>query len=174
MFEGKRGLKIAIYVKEFSEKEKRLFPDKDQMKICKEFIQSQTKGVLVKEYYDNYTKCGCLPMFNQMIEDGKENRFDMIITHEAERFGKDVVEAYQEAMKLLDNGIGVRFIENDIFTKESLGILKLEIMAQMLEKKKHLQSERVRDGLRRKKRMRNWFIQNNAKLHIGQVAVVSL
>lgn len=48
MFEGKRGLKIAIYVKGFSEKEKRLFPDKDQMKICKEFIQSQTKGVLVK------------------------------------------------------------------------------------------------------------------------------
>ena len=27
MFEGKRGLKIAIYVKGFSEKEKRLFPD---------------------------------------------------------------------------------------------------------------------------------------------------
>ena len=42
-------------------------------------------------------------------------------------------------------------LENDIFTKESLGILKLEIMAQMLEKKKHLQSERVRDGLRKKK-----------------------
>ena len=59
MFEGKRGLKIAIYVKGFSEKEKRLFPDKDQMKICKEFIHSQTKGVLVKEYYDNYTKGGC-------------------------------------------------------------------------------------------------------------------
>ena len=71
MFEGKRGLRIAIYVKGFSEKEKRLFPDKDQMKICKEFIQSQTKGVLVKEYYDNYTKGGCLPMFNQMIEDGE-------------------------------------------------------------------------------------------------------
>lgn len=66
MFEGKRGLKIAIYVKGFSEKEKRLFPDKDQMKICKEFIHSQTKGVLVKEYYDNYTKGGYLPMFKDM------------------------------------------------------------------------------------------------------------
>ena len=151
MFEEKRRLKIAIYVKGFFEKEKRLFPDKDQMKICKEFIQSQTKGVLVKEYYDNYTKGGHLPMFNQMIEDGKENRFDMIITNEVERFGKDAVEAYQESMKLLNYGIGVRFIENDIFTKESLGVLKLEIMAQMLEKKKNLQSEHVRDGLRRKK-----------------------
>ena len=30
MFEGKRGLKIAIYVKGFSEKEKRLFPDCNQ------------------------------------------------------------------------------------------------------------------------------------------------
>lgn len=90
-------------------------------------------------------------MFNQMIEDGKENRFDMIITNEVERFGKDAVEVYQESMKLLNYGIGVRFIENDIFTKESLGVLKLEIMAQMLEKKKNLQSERVRDGLRRKK-----------------------
>lgn len=147
MFEEKRGLKVAIYVKGFSEREKRLFPDKDQMKICKEFIQSQTKGVLVKEYYDNYTKGGHLPMFNQMIKDGKENRFDMIITHEVERFGKDAVEAYQESMKLLNYGIGVRFIENDIFTKESLGVLKLEIMAQMLEKKKNLQSKRVRDGL---------------------------
>lgn len=151
MFGEKRGLKVAIYVKGFSEREKRLFPDKDQMKICKEFIQSQTKGVLVKEYYDNYTKGGHLPMFNQMIKDGKENRFDMIITHEVERFGKDAVEAYQESMKLLNYGIGVRFIENDIFTKESLGVLKLEIMAQMLEKKKNLQSKRVRDGLRRKK-----------------------
>lgn len=151
MFEEKRGLKVAIYVKGFSEREKRLFPDKDQMRICKEFIQSQTKGVLVKKYYNNYTKGGHLPMFNQMIKDGKENRFDMIITHEVERFGKDAVEAYQESMKLLNYGIGVRFIENDIFTKESLGVLKLEIMAQMLEKKKNLQSKRVRDGLRRKK-----------------------
>lgn len=151
IFEEKRGLKVAIYVKGFSEREKRLFPDKDQMRICKEFIQSQTKGVLVKKYYNNYTKGGHLPMFNQMIKDGKENRFDMIITHEVERFGKDAVEAYQESMKLLNYGIGVRFIENDIFTKESLGVLKLEIMAQMLEKKKNLQSKRVRDGLRRKK-----------------------
>ena len=151
MFEEKRGLKVAIYVKGFSEREKRLFPDKEQMRICKEFIQSQTKGVLVKKYYNNYTKGGHLPMFNQMIKDGKENRFDMIITHEVERFGKDAVEAYQESMKLLNYGIGVRFIENDIFTKESLGVLKLEIMAQMLEKKKNLQSKRVRDGLRRKK-----------------------
>ena len=36
MFEEKRGLKIVIYVKGFSEKEKRLFPDRNQMKICKE------------------------------------------------------------------------------------------------------------------------------------------
>lgn len=45
------------------------------MKICKEFIQLQTKGVFVKEYYDNYTKGGHLPMFNQMIKDGKEKEF---------------------------------------------------------------------------------------------------
>ena len=76
MFEEKRGLKVAIYVKGFSEREKRLFPDKDQMRICKEFIQSQTKGVLVKKYYNNYTKGGHLPMFNQMIKDGKEKNLN--------------------------------------------------------------------------------------------------
>lgn len=150
MFEEKRELKIAIYVKGLSEREKKLFPDKEPMKICKEFIQSQIGESLVKEYYDNYSKRGYLPMLNQMIEDGKENRFDMIITHEAERFGKNVMEAYQNAMNLLNYGVGVIFIENDILTKEPMGILKLEIMAQMLEKKKKLQSERVRDGLKRK------------------------
>lgn len=87
-------------------------------------------------------------MLNQMIEDGKENRFDIIIIPEAEQFGKKVMKACQNEMNLLNYGVGVIFIENDIFTKESMRILKLEIMAQMLAKKKKLQSERAQDGLK--------------------------
>ena len=62
---------------------------------------------------------------------------------------------YSELLQLAKgwgNSVYDRFnIWRLLFTKESLGVLKLEIMAQMLEKKKNLQSKRVRDGLRRKK-----------------------
>lgn len=53
--------------------------------------------------------------------------------------------------KLLVLGIGIVLIENDINAKDSVGILKLEIMAQMLENKKRLQSERIKEGLKKKR-----------------------
>lgn len=59
---------------------------------------------------------------------------------EAERFGKNAVSAYGSAQKFLEDGVGIRFVENDIFTKNPTELLKLEIMAKMLQKKKERQS----------------------------------
>lgn len=75
----------------------------------------------------------------------------MIITPEAERFGKDAIAAYELSQKLLEYGVGIQFVENQIFTKNPMELLKLEIMAQMLQKKKERQSECIKIGIKKKK-----------------------
>jgi|GEM_PF-4572908 len=151
MFNGENGLKVAIYVKEFSRKESELFSDKNQMRICQEFIKIHKEWIMFKEYHDEYSKKINLPQLEKLLTDGEERQLDWVITSEAERFGKDVEAAYQNSKKLLGLGIGVIFIKDDINTKELIGMMKLGIMSQMSKSKKQLQSERIKEGLKKKR-----------------------
>ena len=161
MLSGTGRLKVAIYVKEFSKKESELFPDRKAREMCKAFIQNQKQWRTVREYCDDYSKSNDLLQLKKLIVEGGEGQFDLVITSEAGRFGEDVGVAYQNAKKLLSLGIGTIFIADDINTRHSVGMLKLEIMAQMLESKKRLQSERVKEGLRKKRKKQEKEIDVN-------------
>ncbi len=100
---------------------------------------------------DNYSRKLACPQLNQLIKDAENGKLDLIITPEAERFGKDAISAYELSQKFLEYGVGIKFVENQIFTKNPMELLKLEIMAQMLQKKKERQSECIKIGIKKKK-----------------------
>nr|WP_288977410.1 recombinase family protein [uncultured Blautia sp.] len=141
------NIRVAVYVRKFSEKETLLFPKRNQEEVCTKVIGDNNDWNLLHIYQDeNYTHKSGYPQLNQLIKDAENGELDLIITPEAERFGKDAISA----QKLLEYGVGIRFIENDIFTKNSMELLKLEIMAQMLQKKKERQSECIKIGIKKK------------------------
>lgn len=110
---------------------------------------------MIQIYQDNNCshKSAC-PQLNQLIKDAENGKLDLIITSEAERFEKDAISAYKLSQKLLEYGVGIRFVENDIFTKNPMEFLKLEIMAQTLQKKKECQSEYIEIEIKKQEKER--------------------
>lgn len=128
-----------------------LFQERNQEEICTKIIGANEDWNLVGIYQDEYcSHKSTYPQLNQLIKDVENGKLDLIITSEAERFGKNAVSAYGLVQKLLEDGVGIRFVENDIFTKNPMELLKLEIMAQMLQKKKERQSECIKIGIKKK------------------------
>ena len=146
------NIRVAIYVRKFSEKETLLFPERNQEEICTKIIDANDNWNLIQIYQDdNYSRKSACPQLNQLIKDAENGKLDLILTPEVERFGKDAISAYELSQKLLAYGVGIKFVENQIFTKNLMELLKLEIMAQMLQKKKEYQSECVKIGIKKKK-----------------------
>lgn len=146
------NIRVAVYVRKFSEKETMLFPEKNQEEICTKIISANDNWNLIRIYQDdNCSHKSICPQLNQLIRDAENGKIDLIITPEAERFGKDAVSAYELSQKLLEYGVGIKFVENKIFTKNQMELLKLRIMVQMLQKKKEHQSECIKIGIKKKK-----------------------
>ena len=146
------NIRVTIYVRKFSEKETLLFPERNQEEICKKIISANDNWNLIQIYQDdNCSQRSACPQLNQLIKDAENGKLGLIITPEAERFGKDAISAYELSKKFLEYGVGIQFVENQIFTKNPMELLKLEIMAQMLQKKKERQSECIKIGMKKKK-----------------------
>lgn len=146
-------IRVAVYVRMFSKKETLLFPERNQEEVCTKIIGANDDWNLVQIYQDEYCPHKLVyPQFNQLIRDVEDGKIDLIITSEAERFGKNAISAYGLAQKFLENGVGIRFLENDIFTMNPMELMKLEIMAQMLQKKKERQSECIKLGIKKKQK----------------------
>lgn len=146
------NIRVEVYVKKFSEKEAMLFPEKNQEEICTKIISVNDNWKLIQIYQDNNcSQKSICSQFDQLIRDAENGKIDLIITPEAEQFGKDAISAYELSQKLLEYGVGIQFVENQIFTKNPMELLKLEIMAQILQKKKEHQSECIKIGIKKKK-----------------------
>lgn len=149
------NIRVAVYVRKFSKKETLLFPERNQEEICTKVIGANDNWNLIQIYQDdNCSQRSTCPQLNQLIGDAENGQIDLIITPEAERFGKDAISAYELSQRILEYGVGIKFVENQIFTKNPMELLKLEIMAQMLQKKKAHQSECIKIGTKKKEKER--------------------
>lgn len=106
---------VYVYVRKFSEKETMLFPEKNQEEICIKIISANDNWNLIQIYQDdNYSRKSACPQLNQLIKDAENGKLDLIITPEAERFGKDAIAAYELSQKLLEYGVGIQFVEMEL------------------------------------------------------------
>ncbi len=84
------NIRVAVYVRKFSEKETMLFPERNQEEICTKVIGANDNWNMIQIYQDdNCSHKSACPQFNQLIRDAENGQIDLIITPEAEWFGKD-------------------------------------------------------------------------------------
>lgn len=87
--------------------------------------------------------------FMRMIEDGKKDKFDLIITKEISRFSRNTLDSIKYTRELLMNGVAVLFVNDNINTALPDSELRLTIMASMAQDEIRRLSERVKFGMYR-------------------------
>ena len=86
------------------------------------------------------------PSFLRMIEDAKKGKFDLIVTREVCRFARNTVDTLVTTRELKNLGIEVYFVEDNIWTMDGDGELRLTIMATLAQEESRKVSERVKAG----------------------------
>lgn len=87
--------------------------------------------------------------FMKMIEDARNDQFDLIITKEISRFSRNTLDSIKYTRELLSYGVAVLFVNDNINTVMPDSELRLTIMASMAQDEIRRLSERVKFGMNR-------------------------
>ena len=74
------------------------------------------------------------PSFLRMIEDAKSGKFDLIVTREVCRFARNTVDTLNFTRELKNIGVEVYFVEDNIWTMDGDGELRLSLMTTLAQK----------------------------------------
>ena len=83
----------------------------------------------------------------KMIKDAKEDKFDLIITKEISRFSRNTLDSIKYTRELLNYGVAVLFINDNINTLYPDSELRLTIMASLAQDEIRRLSERIKFGM---------------------------
>lgn len=86
------------------------------------------------------------PSFLKMLEDARAGMFDLIVTREVCRFARNTVDTLVVTRELKNLGIEVYFVDDNIWTMDGDGELRLTIMATLAQEESRKVSERVKAG----------------------------
>ena len=86
------------------------------------------------------------PAFLRMIEDAHDGQFDLIVTREVCRFARNTVDTLSYTRELRNANVEVYFVEDNIWTMDGDGELRLSLMATLAQDESRKISERVRAG----------------------------
>lgn len=146
------NLRVTFYARVSTDKDEQLNSLHNQIGFYKEFIEKCPNWTYVEGYYDEgITGTSALKRENflRMIEDGKKDRFDLIITKEISRFSRSTLDSIKYTQELLSAGIGVFFQSDNINTLHSDSELRLTIMSSIAQDEVRKLSERVKFGFKR-------------------------
>ena len=105
--------------------------------ICERYIDEGITGTQAKKR----------PAFLKMIEDAKRGKFDLIVTREVCRFARRMfVDTLVVTRELKGIGVEVFFIDDNIWTMDGDGELRLSLMATLAQEESRKTSERVKAG----------------------------
>lgn len=141
--------KVAIYGRVSTEHEAQLSAFENQQVWYEGIAQQHNDWVIVDRYYDEGitgTAAQKRPAFMQMLQDAYKGKFDLIVTREVCRFARNTVDTLTVTRELSRLGIEVYFIQDNIWTMDGDGELRLTIMATLAQEESRKISERVRAG----------------------------
>lgn len=141
--------KIVFYGRVSTEHEAQLSALENQMQWYDDQLKRHENWTLVNRYIDKGitgTMAKKRPAFMKMIEDAKKGGFDLIVTREVCRFARNTVDTLEYTRKLKKKGIEVYFVDDNIWTYDPDGELRLTIMAALAQEESRKDSERVKAG----------------------------
>ena len=145
-------LKVTYYARVSTEKEEQLHSLDNQITYFKEYIKSNKNWQYIDGYIDEGitgTSSKKRDNFMRMIEDGKNKKFDLIVTKEVSRFSRDTIDSLLYTRKLLEYDVCVYFTSDNIITASNDGELRLTIMSSMAQDEVRKLSERTKFGFKR-------------------------
>lgn len=145
-------LRVTYYSRVSTYHEEQRKSLKNQIDHFSDMINSNNNWIFVQGYVDegiSGTTDVKRDNFMKMIEDAKNNLFDLIITKEISRFSRNTLDSISYTRKLLSYGVAVLFVNDNINTALPDSELRLTIMACMAQDEIRRLSERVKFGMNR-------------------------
>ena len=142
-------LRVTFYARVSSESDEQLNSLGNQISYYDDLIKRNTKWTFVQGYIDegiSGISTKKRENFHQMIKDGKDGKFDLIITKEITRFARNTLDCISFTRELLSAGVGV-FLQNDnINTLDEDSELRLTIMSGIAQDELRKLSSRIKFG----------------------------
>ena len=153
--------RAVIYGRASTEHEAQVKALQNQMQWYDDVARFHPQWNVINRYIDQGitgTQVYKRDAFMQMMEDAKQHKFDLIVTREVCRFARNTVDALVCVRQLAAMGIEVYFVNDNIWTLDGDGELRLTIMATMAQEESRKISERSLAGQRvsREKRRPLW------------------
>ena len=149
LLDRNRPRKVVFYGRVSTEHEAQLSALENQMQWYEDIAKRYPNWQVVDKYIDEGitgTQAKKRPAFMKMIADAEMKKFDLIVTREVCRFARNTVDTltHTRALKTLD--IEVFFVDDNIWTMDGDGELRLTIMATLAQEESRKVSERVKAG----------------------------
>ena len=148
-FDRNRQRSVVFYGRVSTEHEAQLSALENQMQWYEDQAKYHPNWTVIKSYIDRGitgTQAKKRPAFMEMLNDAKYHKFDLIVTREVCRFARNTVDTLVITRQLKEIGIEVYFVEDNIWTMDNDGELRLTIMATLAQEESRKTSERVRAG----------------------------
>ena len=145
--------RVAIYVRVSTDDIRQTTSYELQKRYYEEFVDRHPNWTLVNIYADegiSGTSLKHRDAFNQMIEDSKQGKIDMIITKSVSRFARNVEDFIGAVRNLaeLRPHVGVFFESEAIFSLNDDSQMALTFQATMGEEESHIRSRSMEASLR--------------------------
>ena len=88
--------------------------------------------------------------FNQLMNDCRDGKIDMVLTKSISRFGRNTVDTLNAIRELKSNGIGVYFEKEQIWTLDSKGEFIITLMSSLAQEESRSMSENILWAVRKR------------------------
>ena len=145
-------LKVCFYARVSTDKDEQLHSLSAQVSFFNDYISKVPNWHFIGSYIDegiSGTQVKKREEFLRMIEDAKKHKFDLILTKEISRFSRSTLDSIKYTQELLQNGVGVYFLNDNINTILPDSELRLTMMSSIAQDEVRRLSERVSFGMKR-------------------------
>lgn len=158
-------IKVTYYVRVSTLKEEQDSSVEHQIEHFDKMIKEHPNWTYIKGYVDRVRgeSAANRENFMRMIEDGKNGKFDLILTKEVSRFARNTIDSLTYTRELLRNGVGVFFQNDNINTVDSDAEFRLTIMASIAQDEVRKLSERVKFG--HKQSIQKGVVMGNSRIY---------
>lgn len=145
-------LRVCFYARVSTDKDEQLHSLSAQVSFFNDYISKVPNWRFIGSYIDegiSGTSVKKREEFLRMIEDAKNHKFDLILSKEISRFSRSTLDSIKYTEELLQNGVGVYFLNDNINTILPDSELRLTIMSSIAQDEVRKLSERVSFGMKR-------------------------
>lgn len=145
-------LNVCYYARVSTDKIEQINSINNQKKYFEDYIKGNPNWNLVNSYIDegiSGIKVKNRLSFIKMIEDAKKGKIDLILTKEISRFSRNTLDSIKYTRELLNYGVIVYFLSDNINTISEDSELRLTIMSSLAQDEIRRLSQRVKFGIKR-------------------------